>query len=232
LVGMSKEIEMTVDVIVPIRKVDSSTEDFISNWKAHLPIHCLILGEEKHRSLAFYIQRLIDQVETEWFVYLHSDVKLTYGWFEEMRKFQGLYDWFESKSTLVYPDGHRVVMDTQYSLHRAYSGAQMGRTECFRNLRRLEDDYGYRCEDLIFQEWIEEAGFKYGVYAAMTPFSRLRKLGVHKNTFDAEWFEQVYQKLGFIRIRVFYSVYRYIPSRWLPWFSLPEEITAKAQVIH
>jgi len=74
--------------------------------------------------------------------------------------------------------------------------------------------------------------FKYGVYAAMTPFSKLRKLGVHKNTFDAEWFEQVFKKLGLIRIRVSYSVYRYIPNRWLPWLSLPEEITAKAQVIH
>ena len=77
--------------------------------------------------------------------------------------------------------------------------------------------------------------FKYGLYSAMGPFSKRKFFKgetVHKQTFDAEWFERVFQKLGLIRIRVSYSVYRYIPSRWLPWVCLPEEITARAQVIH
>jgi len=74
--------------------------------------------------------------------------------------------------------------------------------------------------------------FKYGLYAAMGPFSKLRKRGIHKNTFDCEWFEKVYAKLGLIRIRVDVTRWRYIPSRYLPWVSCAEEITAKAQVIH
>jgi ubiquinone/menaquinone biosynthesis C-methylase UbiE len=73
--------------------------------------------------------------------------------------------------------------------------------------------------------------FKYGYYAGMTVLSKPRREGAHKQTFDAAWFEHVFQKLGLIRVRVSYSAYRFIPSRFMPWFSLPEEITAKAQVM-
>ena len=72
--------------------------------------------------------------------------------------------------------------------------------------------------------------FKYGVNANMSPLSKLHRPSVHKNTFDASWFEQVFKKLGLIRARVSYSAYRHIPNRWLALFVLPEEITAKAQV--
>jgi len=172
----------TVDVIVPIKRLALNWTDFFDNWFGELPIDHVFVGDAGHNkmaiterypvvtvldqseypSLAYCIQQLIDHVRSDWFVYLHGDVMLNPGWFDEMQNLQGTYDWFESKCTLVYPDAHKVVMDSQYALHRAYSGAQMGRTECFRNLRRLDDDYGYRCEDLIFQEWIEEADFKYG----------------------------------------------------------------------
>jgi hypothetical protein len=51
-------------------------------------------------------------------------------------------------------------------VERAYSGSQMGRKAAFKDvLPKIDDDYLYRNEDIIFANLIKDAGFRYGKVA-------------------------------------------------------------------
>ena len=111
-------------------------------------------------SLGFSIRKLIEDVQTEWFIYLHSDVWLPDGWFETMSKNKDKYDWFECRQHLTllldYPVDYTGVS-------RPYSGSQMGKKSAFdKVLPKIDDDFLYRNEDIIYAKLVEEAGGRYG----------------------------------------------------------------------
>lgn len=111
-----------------------------------------------YKSLGYSIRKLIEAVETEWFIYLHSDVYLPPGWFDEMYAHQGQYDWFGCRMR------HTVMLeyDHDYGM-RPYAGSQMGRKSAFvQGLHRIDDDYVYRQEDFVFADIIAKSGFKEG----------------------------------------------------------------------
>ena len=94
------------------------------------------------------------------FIYLHADVFLPDGWYDEMVRHQNEYDFFECyrKHTILF----EYMGDTQNKAERAYSGSQMGKMEAFNKIKKIDDDYSYRQEDIIFKELVEENGLKYG----------------------------------------------------------------------
>ncbi|MGA3191352.1 MAG: glycosyltransferase family A protein [Candidatus Bathyarchaeia archaeon] len=171
-----------MDVVVPVKNTKDNWEECLDSFYREIPINRLLIGDggstdntigtakkyprvkvfdqSRFKSLSFRIKQLIDEVETEWFVYLHSDVSLPRHWYEEMCKYREKWDWFECKRVLVYHFEREVK--GSFESPRAYSGSQMGRKEAFKNIKHLEDDYGYRMEDLLFQELVENGGFKYG----------------------------------------------------------------------
>ena len=72
------------------------------------------------------------------------------------------YDWFECRqqlTTLV-----EFPLDYNDPGHdRPFSGSQMGRRSAFKNvLPKVDDDYLYRSEDIVFADLVEREGFKYG----------------------------------------------------------------------
>jgi hypothetical protein len=118
-----------------------------------------VFDHSQFLSLGYSLRKLIEAVETEWFVYLHSDVFLPEGWFEAMKQGQDQYDWYEC------PQHITVMVDYpgDYSASRPYSGSQMGRKAAFDQIvTQVEDDYLYRNEDIIWAALIEQAGFLYG----------------------------------------------------------------------
>ena len=174
--------EGAVDVIIPVIHTNELWENNLLSYYREIPIHRLLIGDGgcigdsikiakkfprievfDHRnltSLGFSIRKLIEAVETDWFVYLHSDVYLPEGWFDAMLNHQDEYDWFECRQRITM----LVEYDQDYSnTKRAYSGAQMGRLQAFRStLPKIEDDYLYRNEDIILAGLIKEAGQRYG----------------------------------------------------------------------
>jgi hypothetical protein len=66
------------------------------------------------------VRLLITAVESEWFLYFHSDVYLPDGWFNIMRSYQSEYDWFGCPMRITalveYPLIDRI---------RPYAGTQM-----------------------------------------------------------------------------------------------------------
>ena len=119
-----------------------------------------VLNHRNFKSLGFSLRKLIEEVQTEWFAYLHSDVFLPPDWFDNMCASRTNYDWFESsqRTTVL------VEVPLNYGEDfRPASGSQMGRKSAFENvLPRIDDDYLYRNEDIIFARLIKEAGFQYG----------------------------------------------------------------------
>lgn len=169
-----------VDVIIPLMHTNELWENNLLSFYREIPINRLLIGDGgcidnsldvtkkfprvkilDHRnfvSLGYSIRKLIEEVETEWFIYLHSDVFLPDGWFEAMKKHQGEYDWFGC------PMRHTVMVEYQIpETFRPYAGSQMGRRVAFqRGLERIDDDYVYRQEDFVFADIVEKAGFSNG----------------------------------------------------------------------
>lgn len=169
-----------VDVIVPIIHTNELWEKNLISFYREIPINRLlisdggcvddsleiakrfprvkILDHREVKSLGFCIRRLIEEVETEWFIYPHSDVYLPENWFDKMVNHQNEYDWFGC------PMRHLVIVEyPQGPSHRPYAGSQMGRKKAFiENLHKIDDDYVYRQEDYVFERVVTDGGHKCG----------------------------------------------------------------------
>jgi hypothetical protein len=172
--------EKGVDVIIPIIHTNELWKANLFSFYREIPIHTLLIGDggciddsiaiarkfprvkildhRNFKSLGYSIRKLIEAIETEWFIYVHSDAYLPPGWFDEMHKHQADYDWFGCPMQNIF----MVEFDNDYG-ERPWAGSQMGRTHAFENgLNRIDDDYVYRQEDFVFADIVSKAGFKEG----------------------------------------------------------------------
>jgi hypothetical protein len=174
--------EKSVDVIIPVIHTNELWEANLISFYREIPIHQLIIGDGgciddsikiakkfprvtvfDHRSfisLGYSIRKLIEAAETEWFVYLHSDIYLPKGWFDVMQPYQKKYDFYECRQQATFLVEYPIDY-TNY--HRALSGAQMGKVNAFQNiLVKIDDDFLYRNEDIILSELVKGNGHNYG----------------------------------------------------------------------
>jgi len=177
-----KQKNDAIDVVIPLMNTNELWEKNLHCFYREIPINRLIIGDggciddsiktvrkfprvkiikqSQYKSLGYCIKELIENVETEWFIYLHTDVYLPTGWFDAMKKYQNKYDWYECyrKITAMM----EFWSESQNKGKRALSGSQMGRTKVFKEiLPIIKDDYLQRYEDLIFTELVKSKGFKY-----------------------------------------------------------------------
>ncbi|MDZ4726920.1 MAG: glycosyltransferase family A protein [Leptospira sp.] len=117
-----------------------------------------ILDHKEYKTLGYCIRKLIENVETEWFAYLHSDVYLPPNWFDTMIAHKGEFEWFGC------PMRHTVLADYPGENEiRPYAGTQIGKKEAFLpNLHTIDDDYVYRQEDFVFENVVSKSGFRNG----------------------------------------------------------------------
>jgi hypothetical protein len=160
----------SVTVIIPIVHTNELWEENLKSIYREIPTAQLLIGDggciddsvriaelfprvtvydhRAFKSLGFSIRKLIESVQTEWFVYLHSDVYLPPGWFDSMMGHSGKYDWFgcRMRQTVL------IEYDNDYG-ERPYAGAQIGRTAIFaKEIHAVDDDYVYRQEDFVFSD--------------------------------------------------------------------------------
>jgi len=175
--------EESVDVIIPLINTNELFEKNLYSIYREIPINRLLIGnggctdnsieivkkfprviiidQSKYKSQGYCIKELIENVKTDWFIYLHADVYLPKNWYDKMKKHQNEYDWYEcyQKLTTLL----EFWYENQQKQERAFSGSQMGRTKAFKNiLPKIDDDYLQRNEDIIFHELILQQGYKYG----------------------------------------------------------------------
>lgn len=169
-----------LDVVVPVLHTNELWKANLGSFYREVPVNRLLIGDagciddsieiakdfprvEVHdhrgyKTLGYSIRKLIEAVETEWFLYLHSDVYLPEGWFDAMRRHQPEYDWFGC------PFDHTVLVEYRsVDEERPYAGTQMGRKAAFEpRLGTIDDDYVYRQEDFVFADVVERAGGRVG----------------------------------------------------------------------
>lgn len=133
----------------------NNTIEIVSNYP-----RVTVFDQSKLKTLGYRIKCLIEEIEIELFVYLHSDVSLPKGRYEEMCKYQGQWDWFECKRIVVYPDGKQQELTGQaQGLFRK----PIGKTAVLKKaVEPIQDDYIYRTEDMIIKQNVESLGYKYG----------------------------------------------------------------------
>lgn len=170
-----------VDVLIPVIHTNELWKVNLLSFYREVPIHKLFIGDggcidnsmeiakefprvqvldhRSYKSLGYSIRKLIEAVETDYFVYLHSDVFLPSGWFGVMQQYQTQYDWFECRQRITA----LIEYDLEDAASRALSGSQMGRRQAFEQiLTKIDDDFLYRNEDIILAGLINENGKKYG----------------------------------------------------------------------
>ena len=117
-----------------------------------------IFDHKHYKSLGKCITELIREVNSEWFIYLHSDVYLPKGWFDSMIPYNTQYDWYGCPMNIT-----ALVHYRNYEPGRPYAGSQIGRKAAFETgLDKIDDDYVYRQEDFVFNRMVEDAGYKTG----------------------------------------------------------------------
>ena len=170
-----------IDVIIPVIHTNELWKSNLLSIYREIPVNRLLIGDGgcidnsiatacqfprvvvlDHRqfvSLGYSIRKLVEAVETEWFVYLHSDVYLPPNWFEAMKANCNNYEWIECSPHLT------ILLDQPLDHHktmRPFSGAQLGKTDAIREVASvIEDDYLYRNEDIILVELLQKSGYRY-----------------------------------------------------------------------
>ena len=141
-------------------KISRTTEKFLSQYDK------VEFIEQDIKTLGMKIADLMKRVETEFFVYCHNDAFLTKHSFlvleADMEDDVGIVE----SERVQYPYKKPKLYPTLYvSYHynpRAFSGYQLFRKEAVEHiLDKIEDDYMYRNEDLVFQNACENAGYRY-----------------------------------------------------------------------
>jgi hypothetical protein len=177
----SGSVDHAVDVIVPVIHTNELWRTNLMSFYREIPINRLLIGDggcidnsleiakefprvqildhRSYKSLGYSIRKLIEAVETDFFVYLHSDVFLPTGWFDTMQQYRDKYDWFECRQRMTV----LIEYDLDDYANRALSGSQMGRRRAFDEiLGKIDDDFLYRNEDIILANLMSTNEKAYG----------------------------------------------------------------------
>ena len=184
-----------VDVIIPVLHTNELWEKNLISIYREIPVNRLlisdggcidntidilakfprvkILDHTQFKSLGFCLRKLIEEVSTDWFVYLHSDVYLPKNWFDDMVKYKSEYDWFETSQKVTI----LIEYFKDYSKNKrgfGMGGSHLGKKEAFSTiLDEIDDDYLYRNEDIIIRRLLQKKGFKWGAISSLFHYHQI-----------------------------------------------------------
>ena len=179
--AVEQDNDKRIDVIIPVLHSNDLWRENLISFYREIPINRLIIGDagciddtisivEKFprvqivdhtaiSTLGASISDLISLVTTHKFAYLQSDVYLPSGWFAAMERASQDFSWVGSPMQVVTMLDYNV----DYSGQRPLAGAQLGETRAFKNLGEfIDDDYVYRQEDFVLEEFVKSRGFQTG----------------------------------------------------------------------
>lgn len=175
--------EPGIDVIIPILKTGELFERNLHNIYERIPVNRLLIGnggstddiltmlktfprveivdQTKFKTLGYCLKDLIKRVNTERFIYLHSDVFLPENWYDVMTVDMEGMDWLDCSirnTVLIEYSG-----DNDKKRRGTLPGSHMGNAAILKKATsRIDDDFVYRNEDYIITSGVLENGGKYG----------------------------------------------------------------------
>ena len=192
--ALSVPTEERVDVILPILHSNDMFKENLTSIYREVPINRLIVGDAgcidnsieilfhfprvlviDHReikTLGGSIADLTARLETEEFCYIQSDVYLPAGWFENMTSELAHADWIGSPMQVVTMIDYKL----DYKGTRPLAGAQLGRSKFLKNIKDfIDDDYVYRQEDFVLEEFVRQNGGKIGLSNSTYHFHQIMR---------------------------------------------------------
>ncbi len=173
-----------VDVIIPVLHTNELWYKNLISIYREIPVNRLLLGDggciddtieiakkfprvevfdhSQYKTLGYSIMQLVKEVQTEFFIYLHSDVYIADGWFDKFYLNTEKYDWFECEQRHVcLIEYDRKFADSPRGF--GFGGSQMGKKSAFDDIMEdIDDDYLYRNEDIILRTALQKKGHKWG----------------------------------------------------------------------
>ncbi len=109
------------------------------------------------------VELLFSLAATPWVAMIDADMELVSGWYDEMAKHKGSYDYFESRRIMHY-EFYRDVPESVDMNKRSAAWGQLGRLDCLKNYH-VDDDYMWRATDMLLRQVIEKDGHRFGKVA-------------------------------------------------------------------
>lgn len=113
------------------------------------------------RTTGKVVEFLITKCKTEWFAFIDSDIELSKGWYDEMKKFQNDFGVIENSNVMM---AYHLFRPNQLKLEenqRAYDMCHLMKKDALKDYH-CEDDFMWRFTDYFIRQTVEKSGYRYG----------------------------------------------------------------------
>lgn len=177
----NKKIE-NYDIVLPLKNSTPLFYQNLCSWYRHIPINNILVGDagsgddsieivknfprvkffnhKEYLTSGYSIKKLIEQVETKYFFYLHCDVFIDKDSVKSIFANKNKADWIEGSR--VHTIFFAKYANNYDQLERSFSGLQFGNTDSLKkSTLNLDDGYCQRSEDIVIAEMVKNHGFKF-----------------------------------------------------------------------
>lgn len=157
-------------ILLGINNPNIVIQEYLKEIQKKYPVIELIDQLHLH-SLGGCLADLIKKVQTEWYIFVHADVRITPYAFLIMQQYQkedvGIIESHREHWNGIFSMANGDVIpkyesSDYYFRNRSFSGLQLIQRKAIMSLvERLEDDFLYRNEDMIFHAECVKNGYKY-----------------------------------------------------------------------
>lgn len=107
------------------------------------------------------IEFLLSKAETEWIMFTDADLTFPEGWYDEMCKYRGSFDAFDSRRIHAYEFYREDPSTIDHDVRPYVTSPQMGRRKALENFH-VDDDYLWRITDIASRQTVEKNNYTYG----------------------------------------------------------------------
>ncbi len=172
-----------IDILIPTLDAETFLERCLFSIFREIPVNNLIICDggskdntvnilKKFPRTEIYVRSdirttgkvmefLISKCSTEWFVVIDSDIEISDGWYDEMKKFENKFDAIENSNEVIAYHSFRQNKPKLEENQRSYDMCHLIKKDALKDYK-CDDDFMWRYTDYFIRQTIEKSGFKYG----------------------------------------------------------------------
>lgn len=145
------------------------------------------------RTTGKVMEFLMSLVETDWFVQIDSDILLTPGWYDEMRKHKKEFDVMENSKRILAYHFYREDKNKLQPNFRSLDFCHLMKKSAIENFH-CDDDYMARFTDYFLRQIVENSGHKYGKISTTQHIHNETERHVYKSDDEKNFEKLVYKE--------------------------------------